>query len=66
MWIVGVGNGINRVVRSFRWSNNGGWHKPGMKIAWRLIGNERPMKKWRHSGTNSALLRHFGGKFTQG
>jgi hypothetical protein len=33
MWIVGVGNGINRVAQSFRSSNNGGWHKPGMKVA---------------------------------
>ena len=60
MWIAGASNGINGEARSSRWSNNGDWQKPGMKIVWRLTGDERPPKKWMPSGTNSALLLHFG------
>jgi hypothetical protein len=60
MWIAGAGNGIYREARSSRWSSNGVWHKPGMKIAWRLTGDARDVKKWRLFGENSALLLHFG------
>ncbi len=60
MWIAGAGNGINREARSSRWSSNGDWHKPGMKIAWRLTGDARHVKKWTPSGTNLALPLHFG------
>ncbi len=60
MWIVGASNGINREARSSRWSSNGAWHRPGMRIAWRLTGDARLLKKWMPSGTNSALPLHFG------
>jgi hypothetical protein len=66
MWIAGASNGINGEARSSRWSNNGDWQKPGMKIVWRLTGDERPPKKWMPSGTNSALLLHFGLFLDQG
>jgi hypothetical protein len=60
MWIAGAGNGIYREARSSRWSGNGAWHKPGMKIAWRLTGDARHVKRWMPSGTNLALPLHFG------
>jgi len=60
MWIDGAGNGINREARSSRWNNNGGWHKPGMKIVSCLIGDARQVKKWTLFGENSALPLHFG------
>jgi len=43
--IAGAGSGDNREAPFSRWSNNGAWPKPGMRIGSRLTGGAKPRTK---------------------